>query len=985
MPLRLTAGLIAAALLSPGARPQDPPVGQGAGGAPRVGYESIVVGAADSDGDGAVSTAEWGAFTRDLAVGGRIDSPRLKARVVAALIDPDRDGRTTMEELTVGLAALDADGDGVIRPQERAGSDGTRGAGGRGQGFRSRLGWGVVTEAADRDGDGAISEQERIDLIDDAGSSGEDTPSPEALRGWVLRVEVRAPSAASAGTPAAGDRAALTPQAFLRAIEGDLDADGDGTRSASDLAKMFAALDADGDGSVSARERFGSQRGSGGASDGSGLEGARPGEAGGSSRPPLIAWQRSLEDALALSRSSGKPLLICVNMDGEPASESFAAQRYRDPAFAELTEGFVPLIVSPDRHTPIDHDDRGRRISDPRFARVVESEHIDIEPLLFERYFQGNRVAPRHLGVASDGTILFDLFLLQDLSQVDDALRSHGGPARVSEAEEDPAPADDLDPLPEEGSSGSSSSGSPAHSPSVALDDPDAQARERVEAAYLAGDWRQRFALSSLALAPGAAVQHPEVLRLALRDEDARVRRQALWAVVREPGKLPADLLGEVMRVGVEEPPLRGALVGALGRLARSSADEAQAARAERAYEIFSGLGLHSASIDVARWKAELAGKQVFTDDATSSEDLEALLATASELEREVSAAPGEAGLRLEQALVLLRLARALLASGQDPSIALEEAGVAASAAEAAGSRDPRAAAVRCASSWLANDPLEAAAQGEHALSGLVPLASTPLARETLRILAKARARAIYEAMRDLQPIESAWVADVRDAHEVLLAHPGGSEQEAAEYLAFLGALDARAEQGEVARRAVARFPNSGDLHGWLRLAVLRDQGADALEAVYAALPLAPAGEAEHLWFTGLATLMAAERQVGNRASEAALAAYARAVASFRASIQVRGEYADSASHYVCLALCGSSRLLAEAQRFEQAVAALSEGFAARPASASAKDGLGHSPAETAAVVLRLLAAAQRPEEARRLREALSAAGVEPAAAVQSE
>ena len=41
---------------------------------------------------------------------------------------------------------------------------------------------------------------------------------------------------------------------------------------------------------------------------------------------------RSLEDGLALSQAGGKPLLVCVNNDGEPASEALARGRYRDPA-----------------------------------------------------------------------------------------------------------------------------------------------------------------------------------------------------------------------------------------------------------------------------------------------------------------------------------------------------------------------------------------------------------------------------------------------------------------------------------------------------------------------------------------------------------------------------------------------------------------------------------------------------------------------------
>ena len=120
-----------------------------------------------------------------------------------------------------------------------------------------------------------------------------------------------------------------------------------------------------------------------------------------SSRPPLVPWQRDLDDALALSRETGKPLLVCVNTDGEPASESLAARRYRDPAFVALMEAFVPVIASPDMHVTRTHDSRGRRVPCSRFGRVTCDEHIAIEPLVFERWFEGTRVAPRHLAVSA--------------------------------------------------------------------------------------------------------------------------------------------------------------------------------------------------------------------------------------------------------------------------------------------------------------------------------------------------------------------------------------------------------------------------------------------------------------------------------------------------------------------------------------------------------------------------------------------------------
>ena len=44
--------------------------------------------------------------------------------------------------------------------------------------------------------------------------------------------------------------------------------------------------------------------------------------------PTQIAWQRTLEDALAVQKSTGLPLLVVVNMDGEVFNERLANTTY---------------------------------------------------------------------------------------------------------------------------------------------------------------------------------------------------------------------------------------------------------------------------------------------------------------------------------------------------------------------------------------------------------------------------------------------------------------------------------------------------------------------------------------------------------------------------------------------------------------------------------------------------------------------------------
>ena len=93
--------------------------------------------------------------------------------------------------------------------------------------------------------------------------------------------------------------------------------------------------------------------------------------------------------------------MIAVNMDGEIASEHYAGVRYRQPDIGKLFEPYVSVIASVYRHTR-DHDDDGNRIPCPRFGGVTCGEHIAIEPLLHDQYFDETRVAPRHIMVEAD-------------------------------------------------------------------------------------------------------------------------------------------------------------------------------------------------------------------------------------------------------------------------------------------------------------------------------------------------------------------------------------------------------------------------------------------------------------------------------------------------------------------------------------------------------------------------------------------------------
>ena len=152
---------------------------------------------------------------------------------------------------------------------------------------------------------------------------------------------------------------------------------------------------------------------------------ATPSGAAASPRPDdrTIHWQRSIADVEALATTTGAPLLLALNMDGESASDRVFHENWRDPRFVALTRRCLCVGASVFRHNAEDHDAHGRRVPCPRFPGLTCGEHIALEPELFARWFRdGERVAPRHALVLPGGRVVFDLSLCFDLTDVDRAL-----------------------------------------------------------------------------------------------------------------------------------------------------------------------------------------------------------------------------------------------------------------------------------------------------------------------------------------------------------------------------------------------------------------------------------------------------------------------------------------------------------------------------------------------------------------------------------
>jgi tetratricopeptide (TPR) repeat protein len=655
-------------------------------------------------------------------------------------------------------------------------------------------------------------------------------------------------------------------------------------------------------------------------------------------KPCLIPWQRTYEDALAVSRETQKPILVCVNMDGEIASEHYAGVRYRDPEIAKLYEPYVCVIASVYRHNPRDYDEEGRRILCPRFGSVTCGEHIWIEPGLFEKFFEGKRIAPRHIGVELDSAEMYDVYYAWDTQTIFDSLRD-GIANRTVEVREI---ARGDRPVLERVSS---------------RDNAD---RTAVERAYAHGDAAARRALLEAALASPDVV-HVDLLRLALRGFDADLNRLARLALAQAASPDTIDLIAEALRVPMEARE-REALIAALERIGET------APRAKTIATVYRGLSRRSDALDVESWSRVLVESPAPPAPAPDRPYMESRLAQAEQ--NAARATDPDASLELAEATLAVavdqntsqRFARAMF----------EEAQRAALAAEALGARGWRVdSTIAIAASYL-GDAETAHARAEKAVAAL-PLDSRGWnALAVLAIFAQSRQQAIEKAIREKKEWPAQWLADVHAAYSVLARHPLGTDAQVVAHYDFLGLLGAAAESSRVLEEGLARFPDSWLLHDRLRGRVLREKGVDHLEERYAAM-LREKGASPNLqWFAGYASFVVAEFKKREGKDDEALAAYGRAIAHYEHGVAANPESRESADHYVALALAGKAWIAYEREDYERAVAELIASFERRPDAAASLDGLNRTPASTARIVLSRLHTLQREELADRLAVALS-------------
>jgi hypothetical protein len=655
-------------------------------------------------------------------------------------------------------------------------------------------------------------------------------------------------------------------------------------------------------------------------------------------KPCLIEWQRTWDDAIAVSKETGKAILVCVNMDGEIASEHYAGVRYRQPDIAQLYEPYVCVIASVYRHTPRDYDENGQRVECPRFGTVTCGEHIWIEPVLFGKYFEGTRVSPRHIMVELDQSEVYDVYYAWDTDSVFQTIEDG-----ITQREYQP-------PEPPRGD----------RSLLDKVASRDAQDRAEVEQAYTGGDPGTKKALLEAALALGGEAP-VDLLRLAVYGYDLELSEMARRALAQsnQPGAVP--LISEALRVPLAQAEREG-LIGALERLGKEDP------KARKLAGVHRGLGRRSDTVDVEGWAAGLAELEA-ADLAVDWDTLKTQLDYADAQARGGAAGP-EAKLEAAEAYLAYAVdpntAASLAADRRNGAkysrLMFEDARNAALEAESLGAEGWRVQAVLALAAHYLGEADEAERRAEATVATLPAGESSWNAVATLSLFAGARQRAITEKVQAKEDFPPEWLTDVHAAYSVIARHPLCTETQVAEHHDFLLTLEAFGPAAEVLGQGLGRFPDSWALHARLRSQLLRDRGVAGLEKTYEEMLARPDAHAYLEWFAGYASLVTAEFHRRNNMDAEALAAYDRAVAHWERGVTTSPETRETADTYIALCEAGRARLAMTAGELERALAELRSSFARQPQGAATRDGLNLSAVDTARSLLQRCRDAQRED-----------------------
>ena len=656
-------------------------------------------------------------------------------------------------------------------------------------------------------------------------------------------------------------------------------------------------------------------------------------------RPVLLTFQRTWDDAVAVSRETGKPILICVNMDGEIASEHYAGVRYRQPDIAELYEPYVCVIASVYRHNPRDYDVDGNRILCPRFGGVTCGEHIWIEPILYERYFEGVRVAPRHVMVELDGSETYDVYYAFDtesvFKQISDGIAERDAPPPVVRGDRT---------LVEK------------------LASRDVKDRNDVERAYRGGDTSMRETLLRAAI-DNVDKAPDDLLRLAIYGFDPDMARLAREALAKSDSTGAIELINEALRVPLDEEE-REKMITALARLGETSE------RAQTLSVVHRGLVAKSDQIDASSWTRTAGASYAAPGVDVVTERLEtASLAPAQNAES-----------RLDAAMALLELAvdpRSMQSENRKVAdryyrMRLEDALSIGKEAESMGASGWRTDALIGLASYYLGHLDASYGRVEKAVEELPSGEISWAAIATISLFAQQRQQAITEALNQKKDWPGEWLTDVNEAFAVLSKHPLGRDVHVADHFRFLMRLGAFGRAERTLEEGLKRFPDSWVLHGQLRSRVLWRDGIEGLEKAYADMLKDPEASPNLPWFAGYASIVAAENHRRQNEPDKALKSYDRALAYYLASVQKNPSSQGSSNHYAAIALAGRARIALEDNDLTGALDQVLASFSRKPEAAASMDGLNLSAVGTAKMLLARLRRGGQTEEADTLDAALA-------------
>jgi len=651
-------------------------------------------------------------------------------------------------------------------------------------------------------------------------------------------------------------------------------------------------------------------------------------------KPVLITFQRSWEDAFAVSRETGKPILACINMDGEIASEHYAGVRYRESDVAALYEPYVCVVASVYRHNARDFDSDGNRILCPRFGSVTCGEHIALEPTLYSLYLDEERVAPRHVVIELDGSESQDIYYANDTASVFNVIyqsaQGRPAPREINRGDR---------PLPDRIASA------------------DIADRTAVEQAFSTGDLATQRQILEAALVANGSEQN-QLWRMALHSGSPELARLAVKGLAQATSPGAIDLILSSMR-GLEQSSDREVLVGTLERIGKDSERARQLVRTFRGLDAKSGAvdGEATAVVladsggvrrDVAVERLEGYAKALPTGSGTYAVEgaaltpeqlaMQALLRAEAQLDlvRSDETDPRYLALHMEDASRNLTAARPIMET--ELAWRWELVDIAFDLARGGGavwiqSTEDRAATL------IPTLSEEARAQGGLAL------------RDVLSAFVHQRQRKIRDAVRTKSEWPPAWMADAAEAFRAIQDAPATTAADFIDRRDFLAYMGAFAEADAMLEGALDRFPLDALVHERLRARLLWDKKLDAidgLEGRYEALLAAPDASPTLEWYAGYASRTAAEvRRRSGQPVEAAHA-YRRAIEHFAKAAEGQPVIEPSCHFQTAVCIAGEARLALDANQPSIALQLILTSFETAPEAASALDGLNMTAIMTA-------------------------------------